>query len=65
MSKPHDRFVRDRECENLTGLSRTTRWRLEKKDLFPKRRQISENSVAWLESEIQDWVQSKAAPYAL
>ena len=50
-----DRFIRERECRQLTGLSRTTRWRLERKGRFPKRRKISPNGVAWLLSEILSW----------
>ena len=55
-----DRFIREPECRRVTGLSRTTRWRLEKADLFPKRYPISPNAVAWLESEIQEWLRSRA-----
>ena len=55
-----DRFIREPECEHTSGLSRTTRWRLERAGLFPKRHQISPNAVAWLESEIQDWLRERA-----
>ena len=51
-----DRFMREAEVRRLTGLSRTTRWRLEKRDKFPKRRQISDNAIAWLESEVRAWM---------
>ena len=56
-----DRFLREPEVKQTSGLSRTTRWRLEKKGLFPRRRQISPNGVAWLESEIRAWMREKAA----
>ena len=55
-----DRFIRDPECRQITGLSRTTRWRLERAGQFPKRRQISPNAVAWLESEVQEWLRDRA-----
>ena len=55
-----DRFVREPECKKITGLSRTTRWRLERVGAFPKRRRISENAVGWLESELQKWLENKA-----
>ena len=45
-----DRFIREAEVQRITGLSRTTRWRLEREGKFPSRRQLSENAVAWLES---------------
>ena len=55
-----DRFVREPECKHITGLSRTTRWRLERAGLFPKRHQISPNAIAWLESTIQEWLRGRA-----
>lgn len=55
-----DRFLREREVHHLTGLSRTTRWRLENAGKFPRRRQISTNAVAWLESEVLEWIKDKA-----
>ena len=54
-----DRFIGELECERISGLSRTTRWRLERKGRFPKRRQISDNRIAWLLSELEAW---RAAP---
>ena len=55
-----DRFVREPECLKITGLSRTTRWRLERVGSFPRRKKISENAVGWLESELQKWLENKA-----
>ena len=60
MTQVHDRIVRDPECEEISGLSRTTRWRLEQKGLFPRRRRISPNGVGWLLSEINEWVSKRA-----
>ena len=57
----YDRFLREQEVARMTGLSRTTRWRLERRGEFPRRRQISRNAVAWLLSEIRDWQAEKAA----
>ena len=59
--QPVDRFLREREVQGITGLSRTTRWRLEREGKFPARRQISDNAVGWLESEISDWIASREA----
>ena len=55
-----DRFLREAEVARITGLSRTTRWRLERRGEFPRRRSISRNAVAWLASEIQAWVTERA-----
>ncbi len=32
---------------------------LEKKGLFPKRRVLGLRSVAWVESEVEDWIKSR------
>jgi len=56
-----DRFLREPEVGQITGLSRTTRWRLERDGRFPKRRQISPNAVAWLASDVEEWMQSREA----
>jgi len=36
-----------------------TIYRLELAGKFPKRRQLSENSVAWLEADILEWIDSR------
>jgi prophage regulatory protein len=51
-----DRFMREGEVNRRTGLSRTTRWRMEQTGDFPRRRQLSPNSVGWLEREIETWM---------
>ncbi len=56
---PADRFIREPECRRVSGLSRTTRWRLERRGEFPKRYAISPNGVAWLLSEILSWQTSR------
>ena len=57
-----DYFLREPEVQRITGLSRTTRWRLQREDKFPHRRQISPNSVGWLASEINAWMAAQSAP---
>ena len=46
------KFLRIRQVMQATGLSRMT-------SKFPKRRQLSENSVARLEADIADWIDSR------
>ena len=60
METTTDRFLREPEVRSITGLSRTTRWRLEQVGQFPKRRKISANAVAWLASEVQEWLAARA-----
>ncbi|SON50410.1 helix-turn-helix transcriptional regulator [Vibrio tapetis] len=58
---PIDRIVREAERKELTGLSRVRVWELEKEGHFPKRRKLTPNgnSVGWLLSEINEWIQSR------
>ena len=51
-----DRFLRRKEVEYLTGLSRTTIYRHMKKGLFTQSVRIGPNAVAWRESEIRAWM---------
>ena len=57
---PPDRFIRERECRELTALSRTTRWRLERAGQFPRRRQLSPNACGWILSEVVQWMTERA-----
>ncbi len=54
-----DRLIRLKEVMALTGLSRTTIWRLEKDLQFPKRCQISPNAIGWRSSAIAEWIDSR------
>ncbi len=53
-----DRYVLEPECHAITGLSRSTRWRLIRAGEFPKKRLISTGRVGWLLSELREWLQS-------
>jgi prophage regulatory protein len=55
-----DRILREPEVRQISGLSRVTRWRQERKGKFPARRKLSDNAVGWLESEIRDWVATRS-----
>ncbi len=49
-------FLRLPEVLKLTGLSRATLWRLERRGLFPLRVQLAENAVGWPEAALRAWV---------
>ena len=55
-----ERIVRSAEAGEITGTSRTTRWRLERAGKFPARVQISPGAIGYLYSEIQAWIQERA-----
>ena len=54
-----DRFIGEAEQEEITNLSRTTRWRLERAGKFPKSYKISANRSARLLSEVVAWMQAQ------
>ena len=43
----------------LTGLGRSSIYRLEAKGEFPKRVRLSKRATAWRESELLDWVNTR------
>lgn len=53
------RLLRVDEVTDRTGLSRTTIWRKERAGEFPTRVKIGENSVAWREEEVEEWIDSR------
>lgn len=54
-----DRFLRRPEIENLTGLSRSTIYQMIANGEFPKPVRIGRRAVAWRESTIQSWIESR------
>ena len=56
---PSFRLIRWPEVKVLTGISRVTAWRMEKNGKFPRRRKLGENSVAWIASEVEAWLESR------
>ncbi|PBN44480.1 AlpA family phage regulatory protein [Sphingobium sp. D43FB] len=51
-----DRLMRISSVIARTGLSRTTIYRRELRGEFPKREKLSARSIAWYESDIDDFV---------
>ena len=56
-----DRIVGERECGELTNLSRTTRWRLMQRGLFPGKVSLSPNRSGWKLSSILGWLEAREA----
>ena len=53
------RFMRLPEVVQLTAVSRSTIYRWMVNGEFPKQVSLGGNTVAWLEAEIEDWIQKK------
>ncbi|EFG3745391.1 helix-turn-helix transcriptional regulator [Escherichia coli] len=59
MSSPSQRFLRLAQVMDKTGLKRSQIYAYMKTGDFPKSVKIGPSNVAWLESEIDDWVKAK------
>lgn len=53
------RFLSEPDVVTLTGISRDTIRRLERKGMFPARRRLSPGRVGWLQSEIELWIEAR------
>lgn len=54
-----DALLRLSSVKQSTGLSRSSIYALEAAGQFPKRVSIGPRSVAWRESEVQAWIESR------
>lgn len=54
-----DRILREPDRLRKTGISRTKWWELEKCGIAPKRRKLSARAVGWLESELDEFNESR------
>lgn len=55
-----DRLLTVREVAERTRLSRATIYKMVRDGDFPQQVQIGANKVAWLRSEVEGWIQSRA-----
>ena len=49
-------ILKRKQVEAITGLSRSTIYSKIETGTFPKPIKLSERSVGWLESEVQEWI---------
>lgn len=54
-----DKYLRIKQVAELVGLSRATIYNMEKAGTFPKKTPLGERAVAWRESEITAWMESR------
>lgn len=55
-----DSILREAEVRLLTGLSRTTRWRMARQGTFPAPLRLSPGAVGWRASQITQWIQDRS-----
>jgi len=54
-----ERHLRRAEVEHITGLSRSTIYALMAEEKFPRPIRITSKAVAWPESKIAEWLESR------
>ena len=55
----HDRLLRRRHVEEITGLSRSSIYRLMQDGEFPRPVRVGPAAVRWRSSDITDWLESR------
>jgi prophage regulatory protein len=53
------RILRVQQVQDRTGLSRTTIWRLEQRNQFPKHCRISARAIGWREADVTRWIEER------
>jgi len=53
------RFLRRKQVEEITGLSRSSIYDMMGKQAFPKQVKLGGRSVAWVEAEVRAWLDAK------
>lgn len=59
MAELEDRILPWSQVKVISGLSRTTVWRLQRTGDFPASVQVSPNRVGWRQSELLDWKRAR------
>ena len=55
------RILRQRQVCERVGYSQMHIWRLEKAGRFPRRMKLGPNSVGWVSTEIDAWIEARIA----
>jgi prophage regulatory protein len=54
-----EKFLSVRQVMEIVGASSTTLWRWQRDGKFPRRRTLGPSKVAWLESEVMEWIRTR------
>ena len=55
------RVIREQECLHLTGLSRVTRFNMERRGEFPQKVKLGARSTGWHAWRIRNWLENRAS----
>jgi predicted DNA-binding transcriptional regulator AlpA len=58
-AKPECEVVRSKDLRQLTGLSRSSIWRLERDGDFPARVRLTRTGVGWRRTDIETWLATR------
>ena len=53
------KFLRRKEVEKITGLSRSSIYQYMSAGGFPRSHKVGRRAVAWLESEVHRWMEER------
>ena len=56
-----DRILDERQCREITSLGKTTRWKLMRAGLFPKKVALTPHRSGWRLSAVLAWLKSREA----
>lgn len=56
MQEQPTRLIRIKKVMEMTGLSRSTIYKMMAQKLFPHSIQLGIRAVAWIDSDVQDWI---------
>ena len=59
-----ERFIHDDECGRMTGLSKSTRWRMEKRGEFPAKVKLSPGRSGYRLSTVLAWMAARTTSNA-
>ncbi|MBN2808627.1 MAG: AlpA family phage regulatory protein [Deltaproteobacteria bacterium] len=62
MANPQEKteqILRPKDLTLMLGISRTSLWRLDRDDSFPKRVTLGARSIGWKLSEVESWLEQK------
>ncbi|HIF9430022.1 hypothetical protein VT25_09230 [Photobacterium leiognathi subsp. mandapamensis] len=55
------RLIRLKEVMNICGLGRSSIYKFMEDGRFPKSVSLGDRAVAWVETEVEEWIEQKVA----
>lgn len=54
-----DKILRCRDVQEVTGLSRSTIYRMMDRDDFPRATKLGVRAIGWRQSAVADWIEGR------